>query len=179
MAAVVSHPLLILRRSYDPSHRALSAVFLLRSDVVSWSHSFFSHSSSLLRGRLLSRIARTMRASFINCSTANKTSPSSEISSTAKIRSEVLSPFRAVRMFFYIAFIASGALGGLIAITQLVSALANPTKAPILPEVLKALGIDVGAILILLFCIQERTKQRTHSWPSYPEKKASHNLSYA
>ncbi|KAG0459243.1 hypothetical protein HPP92_022371 [Vanilla planifolia] len=60
----------------------------------------------------------------------------------------------------YIAFIASGALGGLIAITQLVSALANPTKAPILPEVLKALGIDVGGILIFAFLYTRENKAK-------------------
>nr|GMC49326.1 protein LOW PSII ACCUMULATION 1, chloroplastic [Ipomoea batatas] len=55
--------------------------------------------------------------------------------STAKIRSEVLSPFRSVRMFFYLAFIASGSLGGFIATSQLIGALANSSSAAQVPEI--------------------------------------------
>lgn len=63
-------------------------------------------------------------------------------------------------MFFYLAFIASGALGGLIAITQLASALLNPSKTLVLPEVLKGLGIDVGAVLVfyLLYARENKAK---------------------
>ncbi|XP_037437590.1 protein LOW PSII ACCUMULATION 1, chloroplastic-like [Triticum dicoccoides] len=63
-----------------------------------------------------------------------------------KIRSEVLLPFRSVRMFFYLAFMASAGLGSLIALTQLLPALGNPTRAAGVPETLKGLGIDVAAI---------------------------------
>lgn len=72
-------------------------------------------------------------------------------SSSAKIRSEVLSPFRSVRMFFYLAFMASGGLGGLIATTRLIGALANPSRAAEVPEILKGLGIDIGAVSIFAF----------------------------
>ncbi|CAH2077790.1 unnamed protein product, partial [Thlaspi arvense] len=56
------------------------------------------------------------------CFAADEPSPSSssEISADARIRSEVLSPFRSVRMFFYLAFIASASLGGLIATSRLI-----------------------------------------------------------
>ncbi|KAA0037902.1 protein LOW PSII ACCUMULATION 1 [Cucumis melo var. makuwa] len=74
-----------------------------------------------------------------------------EISSTAKIRSEVLSPFRSVRMFFYLTFIASGTLGGLIATTQLLGALANSSRADEVPDILKGLGIDFGAVALFAF----------------------------
>ncbi|CAD5176318.1 unnamed protein product [Musa acuminata subsp. malaccensis] len=93
----------------------------------------------------------TRRPHIIRCSAANKPSPSTEISSTAKIRSEVLSPFRSVRMFFYLAFMASGALGGLISITRLVPALVNSSRAADLPEILKGFGIDLGAVLLFAF----------------------------
>ncbi|XP_006854329.2 protein LOW PSII ACCUMULATION 1, chloroplastic isoform X1 [Amborella trichopoda] len=86
----------------------------------------------------------------VTCSTGTKPS-SAEISSAAKIRSEVLSPFRTVRMFFYLAFIASGSLGGLIATTQLISALTNASKADQVPEILKSLGVDLGAIALFVF----------------------------
>ncbi|THG15950.1 hypothetical protein TEA_029909 [Camellia sinensis var. sinensis] len=71
--------------------------------------------------------------------------------STAKIRSEVLSPFRSVRMFFYLAFIASATIGGLIATNQLIAALANSSKAAQVPDILMGLGIDVGAVSIFAF----------------------------
>ncbi|XVF72138.1 hypothetical protein PTKIN_Ptkin12aG0096200 [Pterospermum kingtungense] len=90
-------------------------------------------------------------SSAIVCSAANKPSSSSEVSSAAKIRSEVLSPFRSVRMFFYLAFIASGALGGLIALTQLIAALNNPARSSEVPDVLTSLGIDIGAVSIFAF----------------------------
>lgn len=73
------------------------------------------------------------------------------ISSAAKIRTEVLSPFRSVRMFFYLAFIASAALGGLIALTQLIAALTNPARSSEVPDVLTSLGIDIGAVSIFAF----------------------------
>ncbi|KAJ8513775.1 hypothetical protein OPV22_004209 [Ensete ventricosum] len=91
------------------------------------------------------------RHHIIRCSAANKPSPSTEISSTAKIRSEVLSPFRSVRMFFYVAFMASGALGGLISITRLVPALVDSSRAAELPETLKGFGIDLGAVVLFAY----------------------------
>lgn len=54
-------------------------------------------------------------------------------------------------MFFYLAFIASASLGGLIALTQLIGALANPSRAADVPEILKGLGIDLGAVSIFAF----------------------------
>ncbi|KAK2986367.1 hypothetical protein RJ640_026631 [Escallonia rubra] len=54
-------------------------------------------------------------------------------------------------MFFYLAFIASGGLGALIAITQLIGALANSSKAAALPEIAKGLAIDIGAVSIFAF----------------------------
>ncbi|XP_058094994.1 protein LOW PSII ACCUMULATION 1, chloroplastic isoform X2 [Magnolia sinica] len=112
------------------------------------------HGTHLIHFKTLAR-----NPSFnISCSAANKPSPSTEFSfhhllfsSAAKIRSEVLSPFRSVRMFFYLAFIASGALGGLIATTRLVAALANSSRADLAPEILMGLGIDIGAVLFFAF----------------------------
>nr|GMC68939.1 protein LOW PSII ACCUMULATION 1, chloroplastic [Ipomoea batatas] len=69
----------------------------------------------------------------------------------SKIRSEVLSPFRSVRMFFYLAFIASGSLGGFIATSQLIGALANSSRAAQVPEIAQGLAIDIGAVSIFAF----------------------------
>ncbi|XP_010240110.1 protein LOW PSII ACCUMULATION 1, chloroplastic isoform X2 [Brachypodium distachyon] len=92
------------------------------------------------------------------CSAANKPSPpppevssNSSSNSMAKIRSEVLSPFRSVRMFFYLAFMASAGLGSLIALTQLVPALTNPARLAGAAETLRGLGIDVAAVAVFAF----------------------------
>lgn len=54
-------------------------------------------------------------------------------------------------MFFYLAFIASAGLGGLIAIPRLISTLGNPSRSSELPEIINGLGIDLGAVLIFAF----------------------------
>lgn len=54
-------------------------------------------------------------------------------------------------MFFYLAFMASGALGGLIATTQLIAALSNPARAIDVPEIVKGLAIDFGAVAVFAF----------------------------
>ncbi|KAL8139014.1 hypothetical protein V2J09_005015 [Rumex salicifolius] len=81
-------------------------------------------------------------------------------SSTAKIRSEVLSPFRTVRMFFYLAFIASGGLGGLIAGAQLISALTNPSRAADVSTILNGFGIDIGAVALFAFLYSRDNKAK-------------------
>jgi hypothetical protein len=78
----------------------------------------------------------------------------------ARIRSEVLSPFRSVRMFFYLAFMASGALGGLIALTQLLPALSNPARAAGAAETLKGLGIDAAAVALFAFLYSRESKAK-------------------
>lgn len=87
----------------------------------------------------------------MSCSAANRDSSAGDISSAAKIRSEVLSPFRSLRMFFYLSFVASGSLGGFIAGTQLIGALANPSRAAEVSDSLKSLAIDVGAVSLFAF----------------------------
>ncbi|KAJ0970393.1 hypothetical protein J5N97_023270 [Dioscorea zingiberensis] len=102
---------------------------------------------SLKQSLSLRKPERKQLVSRICCSTANKP----DFSSTAKIRSEVLSPFRSVRMFFYLAFAASATLGGLIAFTQLIGALSNPSRAVGVLDILKGLGIDLAAVLLFAF----------------------------
>lgn len=79
-------------------------------------------------------------------------------SSQARIRSEVLTPFRSVRMFFYIAFVAQASLGGLIATTQLIGALANPSRADAVVDIAKGLGIDIGAAALFAFLYYRENK---------------------
>ena len=63
-------------------------------------------------------------------------------------------------MFFYIAFIASGTLGGFIAATQLIGALANPSRASETPDILKGLGIDIGAVSLFAFLYFRENKAK-------------------
>ncbi|KAG4959406.1 hypothetical protein AAZX31_13G112900 [Glycine max] len=130
------------------NHRTTNVVFSGQS-VFSYGHTNLSYSHQ-----------RASSFATIVCSAANKPSSSSEISSTAKIRSEVLSPFRSVRMFFYIAFVASGALGGFIATTQLIGALANSSRASEVPEILKGLGIDLAAVSLFAFLYFRENKAK-------------------
>ena len=79
----------------------------------------------------------------------------------AKIRSEVLSPFRSVRMFFYLAFMASGTLGGLIALARLLPALSSdPARAAGAADTLKGLGIDVAAVSLFAFLYSRESKAK-------------------
>lgn len=63
-------------------------------------------------------------------------------------------------MFFYLAFIASGSLGGLISLAQLVPALINTSRAANLPETLKSFGIDLGAVLFFAFLYTRENKAK-------------------
>lgn len=63
-------------------------------------------------------------------------------------------------MFFYLAFIASGSLGGLIAITRLIGALANPSRADEVPEIIRGIGIDFGAVSIFAFLYYQENKAK-------------------
>ncbi|CAD6263131.1 unnamed protein product [Miscanthus lutarioriparius] len=80
----------------------------------------------------------------------------------ANIRSEVLSPFRSVRMFFYLAFMASGTLGGLIALARLLPALSvsDPALAAGAADTLKGLGIDVAAVSLFAFLYSRESKAK-------------------
>ncbi|KAI3864703.1 hypothetical protein MKX03_009223 [Papaver bracteatum] len=119
--------------------------------ILSFSNSISSLSPTI--HRLPRKSLRTNHISIIKCSASNKP----EISSIAKIRSEVLSPFRSVRMFFYLAFIASASLGGLIATTQLIGTLSRSGNVE---EILKGLGIDIGAVVIFGFLYSRDNKSR-------------------
>ncbi|KAK1353276.1 protein LOW PSII ACCUMULATION 1, chloroplastic [Heracleum sosnowskyi] len=121
---------------------------------LGFSHHFNRRESSFIISTvtLSSTLQRTTRfRCLITCSASDKPPPSPQFSSDAKIRSEVLTPFRSVRMFFYLAFIASASLGGLIATTQLIGALSNPSRAAEVPKILEGLGIDIAAVSVFAF----------------------------
>ncbi|CAI6005123.1 unnamed protein product, partial [Closterium sp. NIES-64] len=76
-----------------------------------------------------------------------------EYSQEARMRQEVLNPFRTVRMFLYGAFIASASIGALITATSLLAIATGARDADALQiqDSLKDLGIDVAAVAIFAF----------------------------
>eukprot|EP00897_Mesotaenium_endlicherianum_P001440 jgi/Mesen1/1323/ME000013S00813 len=78
--------------------------------------------------------------------------------SEAKIRSEVIAPFRTVRMFFYVAFMASAGLGALISLTHVAGAVGGAANADPLSEILQGLAIDVVAIAVFAFLFRSDYK---------------------
>ncbi|KAG9447716.1 hypothetical protein H6P81_013844 [Aristolochia fimbriata] len=135
------------------SHLLLTANFHQKAIFLSSNCLHFRNTTPCVRGTVfvVCRAPKRKDGFSVVCSAADKPSPSTEISSNARIRSEVLTPFRSVRMFFYLAFIASGALGGLISTTQLIAALSSPSKGGSVPEILKSVGIDLAAVSVFAF----------------------------
>lgn len=112
----------------------------------------------------------------VRCSANPGNRSPAEISTAAKIRSEVLSPFRTVRMFFYLAFIASGGLGGLISITRLIAALRNAPNADLAPEILKGLGIDLTAVALFAFLYTRELKAQNAQLAKLSREETLSNL---
>lgn len=79
-------------------------------------------------------------------------------------------------MFFYLAFIASGSLGGLIATTQLIAALSSSSRAAEVPEILKGLGIDLGAVCVFAFLYYRDTKVKNAQLARLSREESLSNL---
>lgn len=86
-----------------------------------------------------------------------------QINSDARIRSEVISPFRTLRMALSLALGGSASLGGLVALTRLAGALGGAPGAPNLEETVQGLGIDVAAVLgfVLLYRNDKKAEQKS------------------
>ncbi|XP_021806061.1 protein LOW PSII ACCUMULATION 1, chloroplastic isoform X2 [Prunus avium] len=148
MASVANGPFYILKPPNHPGYKLSSGI-----RTTLWSF-------SCTNAPFLTLQTSKHKSSTIICFATDKQTSSTETSSTARIRSEVLTPFRSVRMFFYLAFIASGGLGGLIATTQLIAALTNPSRALDAPEIVKGLGIDLGAVSLFAFLYLRENKAK-------------------
>lgn len=79
-------------------------------------------------------------------------------------------------MFFYLAFIASGTLGGLIATTQLIAALTNSSRAPIVPDIVKGLGIDIGAVAVFAFLYSRESSAKNAQLARLAREESLSNL---
>ncbi|KAM1483755.1 hypothetical protein TB2_035023 [Malus domestica] len=148
MASVANSPLHILKPRNHTHYKLSSGI-----RTTLWSF-------SCTNAPFLTLQTSKHKSSTITCFATDKQTSPTEISSTARIRSEVLTPFRSVRMFFYLAFIASGGLGGLIATTQLIAALTNPSRALDATEIAKGLGKDLGAVSLFAFLYLRENKAK-------------------
>lgn len=81
-------------------------------------------------------------------------------SKDARARAEVLSPFRTVRQFFYIAFMASGGLGTLITLSKVAASLSGIDNGVPLESMLKDLGIDIAAVAVFAFLYSQDAKAK-------------------
>lgn len=72
----------------------------------------------------------------------------------------MLSPFRTVRQFFYVAFIASGGLGTLITLSKVAASLNGIDNGVPLESMLKDLGIDIGAVAVFAFLYSRDAKAK-------------------
>ncbi|HEY9618529.1 MAG TPA: DUF3493 domain-containing protein [Microcoleaceae cyanobacterium] len=81
-------------------------------------------------------------------------STQSERQKYAYLRAEATKPYKGLRQFIYIAFGASGAIGGFVFFTQ---ALAGRDVESALPNL--ALQIGVVALMVWLFRLENRKKR--------------------
>lgn len=63
-------------------------------------------------------------------------------------------------MFFYLAFIASGSLGGLIAFTRLIASISRQSPSMDTIEILQGLGIDLAAVSLFAFLYYNENKSK-------------------
>ncbi|KAI5063604.1 hypothetical protein GOP47_0022151 [Adiantum capillus-veneris] len=124
---------------------------------------FLGHGDSLSSFSLHDRIRPmiTCGKGVVVCSAGSDDSSSpSKISATARIRSEVIAPFRALRMFFYLAFVGSGSIGALISLPRLIAAIGHAPNASPVTEVLTGLGIDLVAVVVFALLYRSEVKAR-------------------
>jgi hypothetical protein len=76
----------------------------------------------------------------------------------ARLKSEAAAPYRGLRKFIYIAFGASGFIGGLIFLSQLA---AGGDKSSLLPNL--AIQVGVVALMIWLFRLEEKAEAAKRS----------------
>ena len=73
----------------------------------------------------------------------------------ARLKAEAMAPYRGLRKFIYVAFGASGFIGGFIFFTQLI---AGQNVAEILPNF--ALQVGVVALMVFLFRLENKAERK-------------------
>ncbi|CAI5536759.1 unnamed protein product [Closterium sp. Naga37s-1] len=157
LIVALSQPRNIATNSLPAQHAQLQqrntppiAHFLDRSLLLPLRARRLPHSPASAHGTERQRRAVPCRASGSN---GDGKEERKVYSQDARMRQEVLNPFRTVRMFLYGAFIASASIGALITATSLLAIAAGARDADALQiqDSLKDLGIDVAAVAIFAF----------------------------
>ena len=73
----------------------------------------------------------------------------------ARLVAEAQTPFKGLRKFFYVAFAASGAIGGFVFFTKILAGRDLETALPNL-----ALQLGVVALMVFLFRLEDRSKEK-------------------
>jgi len=73
----------------------------------------------------------------------------------ARLKAEAKAPYRGLRKFIYVAFAASGFIGGLVFLAQLLAGREVATAFPNL-----ALQIGIVALMIWLFRLEQRSERK-------------------
>ncbi|CAI5457925.1 unnamed protein product [Closterium sp. Yama58-4] len=139
----------LVHHAHLQQHRSPSvAPFLDRSLLLPLRTRRLLQSATSAHGAHCQRRAVPCRASGSNGGEERK-----EYSQEARMRQEVLNPFRTVRMFLYGAFIASASVGALITATSLLAIATGARDADALQvqDSLKDLGVDVAAVALFAF----------------------------
>lgn len=88
-----------------------------------------------------------------------------------KVRAEVEAPFRAFRLVIFGFLAASAGLATLFVVPQLIGALGGAPNAKPLEAVLTDLGIDLGALSLLLFLVKRDVDAREARYSDGREEK--------
>ncbi|MEQ8995053.1 DUF3493 domain-containing protein [Coleofasciculus sp. F4-SAH-05] len=73
----------------------------------------------------------------------------------ARLKAEAKAPYRGLRKFIYVAFAASGFIGGLVFLAQLIAGREVATAFPNL-----ALQVGIVALMIWLFRLEQRAERK-------------------
>jgi hypothetical protein len=89
---------------------------------------------------------------------SNRQSPKSQLSPEkyARLKAELKAPYRGLRQFIYVGFGASGFIGALVFLAQV---LAGREVASALPNL--ALQVGVVALMVWLFRLESRASRRS------------------
>ncbi|ERT06543.1 hypothetical protein M595_3499 [Lyngbya aestuarii BL J] len=89
---------------------------------------------------------------------SNRQSPKSQLSPEkyARLKAELKTPYRGLRQFIYVGFGASGFIGALVFLAQV---LAGREVASALPNL--ALQVGVVALMVWLFRLENRASRRS------------------
>jgi hypothetical protein len=146
----------------DLAHNRWS-VYYVKNFLICWT-AMIKNVLLTVKCWTLPKLVSRIHCSIVQSGSSFENSIFDVCSSDTKIRSEVISPFRSLRMFFYLAFIASGTIGTLITLTRFAAALNGAPNAQPIPDIFKDLGIDLAAVAIFALLYRSDAKAQEASY---------------